>query len=166
MAIEGFCVRWPLKVARLEVAKAWPLGARGCSLLGLCPLIELQWGRRRPPLTSQPADQELFQLTCNYSEGMRQSSVHQYWSKVCDTNALVDFSSWSLNRMLARTKLSAKNDQTIDLLVFVRSPFNINRTITRHVGDYTLCSSEEDAPREEISWEFPGIKAVAEVWVN
>ena len=123
MAIEGFCVRWPLKVARLEVAKAWPLGARGCSLLGLCPLIELQWGRRSPPLTSHPADQELFQLTCNYSEGMRQSSVHQYWSKVCDTNALVDFSSWSLNRMLARTKLSAKNDQTNDLLVFVRSPF-------------------------------------------
>ena len=99
VAIEGFCVRWPLKVARLEVAKAWPLGARGCSLLGLCPLIELQWGRRSPPLTSQPADQELFQLTCNYSEGMRQSSVHQYWSKVCDTNALVDSSSWSLNRM-------------------------------------------------------------------
>ena len=99
VAIEGFCVRWPLKVARLEVAKAWPLGARGCSLLGLCPLIELQWGRRRPPLTSHPADQELFQLTCNYSEGMRQSSVHQFSSKVCDTNASIDSSCWSLNRM-------------------------------------------------------------------
>ena len=52
--------------------------------------------------------------------------------------------------MLARTKLSAKNDQTNDLLVFVRSPFYINGAITRHVGDYTLCSSEEDAPREVI----------------
>ena len=65
--------------------------------------------------------------------------------------------------MLARTKLSAKNDQTNDLLVFVRSPFYINGAITRHVGDYTLCSSEEDAPRDEIFREFPGIKAVKEV---
>ena len=52
--------------------------------------------------------------------------------------------------MLARTKLSAKNNQTNDLLVFVRSPFYIDGAITRHVGDYTVCSSEEDAPREEL----------------
>ena len=31
------------------------------------------------------------------------------------------------------------------------SAMTLYHTAARHVGDYTLCSSEEDAPREETS---------------
>ena len=80
----------PLKVATGEVAKAWPPAAAwGCSLLNLCPLIELQWvsGGVGRPARAQTKSYSNWLATILPVDGMPQSMdmLHgQSWSKTND----------------------------------------------------------------------------------
>ena len=96
-------MRWPLKVARGEVAKAWP--PRGPRVLITEPLSTDRIAVRASRPTSQSSDQELFQLTCNYfarrwHAPAKQGHVDQSWSKADDW-------LWSGNERCPLANLSA-----------------------------------------------------------
>ena len=174
----------PLKVATGEVAKAWPPAAAwGCSLLNLCPLIELQWvsggvGRDQPGRRPRAIPTDL-QLFCQW---MACRKAWTCWPILVKDKWLIVIWRWDpqsisnrkrlkvhLNRMWkcwqSRPKMPMMTKPMIRwslfLCPFIFAPW---AAPLYDSGDSIFCSSEEDLKGG--CKEFQKAKAGIIVWVN